>query len=519
MKEITRIHLASVPFSVEAEVVKQLAEYVQAITKVLNTDKEAMREIELRMVELLDERGVKAESVITADDFEAIKKQLGDPKDFTSEDFEESGEIRERPKKQLMRDLKNAKIGGVFAGLASYLNVDVSFVRIAGLALVFLTAGAMIPIYLATWLIIPVARTASDRLLMSGQAVNLSTLKEESESEPGKTTVFARFVRVVFTIGFALASFASLMAVLVANFITYRYSAYGQQLSYSFMILMSIAGISLAILFCVIAYILIKKVFSNKILVLIIGTIIIGVISSSSAVLLERTNHNRSYQTEMIEKRLDETAKLSGLRNLVIDADELQVNYIVSEDYKVVATYNQAVEILSNLNFVREGDTLSITGNKINNDEISRRWGVYTIYLTIHGPSLDFIRLNNRSYVNYDGAKQASLQIDASNGSSVNLGSTIEIDKLSAKIKTGADLNATEASIKSVSLNVQSLESATFGTINDINLVSSQSCGVGNFSRVSAESVRDAVLNGVKIDEPEKRIECLEYNFNYNFYY
>lgn len=89
----------------------------------------------------------------------------------------------------------------------------------------------------------------------------------------------------------------------------------------------------------------------------------------------------------MIEKRLDETAKLSGLRNLVIDADELQVNYIVSEDYKVVATYNQAVEVLSNLNFVREGDTLSITGNKINNDEISRRWGVYTIYLTIHGPS------------------------------------------------------------------------------------------------------------------------------------
>lgn len=68
-------------------------------------------------------------------------------------------------------------------------------------------------------------------------------------------------------------------------------------------------------------------------------------------------------------------------------------------------------------------------------------------------------------------------------------------------------------------LTPRPLKSATFGTINDINLVSSQSCGVGNFSRVSAESVRDAVLNGVKIDEPEKRIECLEYNFNYNFYY
>ena len=82
MKEITRIHLAKMPFSVEVDAKKSLDKYLSSIQKNMNAESEAMREIEARMVELLEERGVTGERVVTAEDVDALKQQLGDPTSF-----------------------------------------------------------------------------------------------------------------------------------------------------------------------------------------------------------------------------------------------------------------------------------------------------------------------------------------------------------------------------------------------------------------------------------------------------
>ena len=68
MKEITRIHLAKTAFSVEIDAKKSLERYLNSIQKNMHADAEAMKEIEARMVEILAERGVMKEGVISDDD-------------------------------------------------------------------------------------------------------------------------------------------------------------------------------------------------------------------------------------------------------------------------------------------------------------------------------------------------------------------------------------------------------------------------------------------------------------------
>ena len=56
--------------------------------------------------------------------------------------------------KKLYRDTANQKLAGVCAGLAKYLNVDVTVIRIIW-ALITLLGGSGIIAYLICWLIIP----------------------------------------------------------------------------------------------------------------------------------------------------------------------------------------------------------------------------------------------------------------------------------------------------------------------------------------------------------------------------
>src|SRR5215469_5057918 len=54
----------------------------------------------------------------------------------------------------LFRPLHDRMLAGVAAGIANYLGVDVTIVRIVLAVLVFV-GGAGIPVYLAGWLLIP----------------------------------------------------------------------------------------------------------------------------------------------------------------------------------------------------------------------------------------------------------------------------------------------------------------------------------------------------------------------------
>ena len=189
MNEVNKIHLGRQAFTISVDAHHELRSYLDAIKKQVQ-DKEVMNEIELRMVELLTEHGIDSNKVILPSDVDFLKEQLGNPKDF-KEDEDETGTSIDNmsDKKRLFRDTDKALIAGVCSGLAEYFGLDVLIVRILFVIFTVITAGWMILLYIVLWLLVPEAKTSSDRLLMVGKPVTVNSLKEIVERADVKGTV------------------------------------------------------------------------------------------------------------------------------------------------------------------------------------------------------------------------------------------------------------------------------------------------------------------------------------------
>jgi phage shock protein C len=64
------------------------------------------------------------------------------------------------PQRRLYRSRTDRMIGGVCGGLAAYLNVDPTLVRIVAVLTIFLSGGGLIA-YLVAWIIVPEEPLAS----------------------------------------------------------------------------------------------------------------------------------------------------------------------------------------------------------------------------------------------------------------------------------------------------------------------------------------------------------------------
>jgi phage shock protein PspC (stress-responsive transcriptional regulator) len=186
MNEVTRIHLGRQPFTIAIDAHKQLRQYLDAIKEAVGkSHKEVIEEVELRMAELLMERGITADRAILVDDVAYLKKQLGEPGDFKGDETdgadEEAGPVKDG-QKRLYRDEKNGMIAGVASGLATYFNIDAVIVRLIFILLT-IAWGWGILLYIILWIVVPAARTTSDRLQMRGKAVTIDNLAETVNRE------------------------------------------------------------------------------------------------------------------------------------------------------------------------------------------------------------------------------------------------------------------------------------------------------------------------------------------------
>jgi len=181
MNEIKHIHLGRQSFTVSVEAYKELHDYLNEIkAQVGKAAGDVVDEVELRMAELLIERGIADEKVVLPEDVHYLKEQLGEPHDFKDEDEDtapEADKSGEPGTKRLFRDSDNAMFAGVAAGLGAYFGVDAVIIRLLFVLLTFF-GGSGILIYIVLWLIIPEARTNSERLQMRGKAVTVDSLKE-----------------------------------------------------------------------------------------------------------------------------------------------------------------------------------------------------------------------------------------------------------------------------------------------------------------------------------------------------
>ena len=177
MNEVTRIHLGRQSYTISVEAHHNLKKYLSDIQKKV-ADPEVANEVELRMSELLMERGVTNEQVILPKDVEYLKQQLGSPDDFSDDEDTETPKSDDKGTKRLFRDTDTALVAGVASGLASYSGLDVVLIRLFFVLLTIFGGGSGIVLYILLWLVVPEAATASEKLQMQGRPVTLEALKD-----------------------------------------------------------------------------------------------------------------------------------------------------------------------------------------------------------------------------------------------------------------------------------------------------------------------------------------------------
>ena len=178
MKKTVSINLNGQVFIIDEDAFNELNTYLDSIAnRFANTDEstEIISDIEARIAELFLEYISASKQSITIVDVFKVIGILGKPNEFGDESQEQNKQSYETHdenyKKRLYRDPENRIIGGVAAGIAAWMNIDPVIMRVL-FVVSFFVFGPLL--YFILWIIIPLARTPSQRLEMRGEEVNLN---------------------------------------------------------------------------------------------------------------------------------------------------------------------------------------------------------------------------------------------------------------------------------------------------------------------------------------------------------
>ena len=202
MNKTVNINLGGLFFHIDEDAYQKLTHYFEAIKRSLSNTSgqdEILKDIEMRIGELITEKHSNDKQVISFKEVEEIIEVMGQPEDYRI-DGDEPIEATYIPTgnkitKKLYRDTENGMIGGVLAGLGHYFGVDKVWLRIF-LLIMAIAWGTGILAYIILWIAMPEAVTTSEKLEMRGEPVTISNIekkvKEEIEmlSEKFKSTDF-----------------------------------------------------------------------------------------------------------------------------------------------------------------------------------------------------------------------------------------------------------------------------------------------------------------------------------------
>ncbi len=189
MNKTIDISLAGMLFHLEEKAYYKLKKYLKSVRHSIHqTDDvdEVMNEIEARIAELLLKKQQNPQQVINEKHIDEIIAILGQPEDFEEEiDYQPGTAGNRTVKKALFRDMDHSMIAGVASGLAQYIGMDITLMRLLFIVLLFITHGSFILLYFLLWLVVPKAKTAADKLRMKGESANLDNIVDQVSAEEG----------------------------------------------------------------------------------------------------------------------------------------------------------------------------------------------------------------------------------------------------------------------------------------------------------------------------------------------
>ncbi|MBP6557967.1 MAG: PspC domain-containing protein [Flavobacterium sp.] len=189
MNKTVNINIGGLFFHIDEDAYQKLSRYFDAIKRSLSNSSgkdEIMKDIEMRVAELLTDKQKTDKHVINTKDVDEVIVVMGQPEDYRLDD-EEAKEAKSEPyynvpnRKKLYRDKDRGLIGGVCTGLGHYFGVEAVWIKIIFLLLAFTSFGVIA--YIVLWIATPKAITTSEKLEMTGEPVTISNIEKKVREE------------------------------------------------------------------------------------------------------------------------------------------------------------------------------------------------------------------------------------------------------------------------------------------------------------------------------------------------
>ena len=183
MKKTLTVNLGGTVYHIDEDAYNLLDNYLNNLRYHFRKEEgadEIVRDMETRIAELFDEYIRTGLQVITVEQVEAVIARMGNPEDLNTDDDEEKKETEQHaysngPARRLFRNPDDRVLGGVLSGLSAYFGWDVTLIRIGALVLGCFVHGLILA-YLIAWIIIPLAKTATEKLQMRGEPINMENI-------------------------------------------------------------------------------------------------------------------------------------------------------------------------------------------------------------------------------------------------------------------------------------------------------------------------------------------------------
>lgn len=206
MNEIKKCSISGVAFTLDTDAYQTLEAYLESLKETYRQTPdgaEIVADIEARIAELILSTQDNAR-VVEKPLVDNIIAQMGSVEDISESTDSDLRSASPRIPRRLYRDLENAKLGGVCAGIGRYFDVDPVWIRLAMFLPVLLMCLSWVPFlfwapammgnlfgifvicYLIMWFAVPAARTARQKLEMNGERITEQSIRDTTAA----TTAF-----------------------------------------------------------------------------------------------------------------------------------------------------------------------------------------------------------------------------------------------------------------------------------------------------------------------------------------
>ncbi len=536
MQKTISLSINTALFHIEEDAYKTLSNYLATIKKHFSSQEDAeeiVQDIENRIAEHLQNKLIKSKQVITLSDVEDLIAKLGTVEDFGDEEKiaatkTETNTSTQKPNKKLFRNPDDQIIGGVASGLGVYFGIDPVLFRLV-FVLTTISGGFGILAYIILLIIMPEAKTPTEKMQMEGEPLNLESIdkkikdlgkavKEFPDTKVGQVaqkgvhftrSIGERTVEILPSIGSGLVKLLGVIFVMAACIATLPLlttllmSLLNPNLAFGGVTLSELLGdyrfLSLSLHVSVIipiitlgiggAALLAKKNFLNwkfSLALFMLWVISLTSLTAASAAHLPKLNSWWEQQEIGQKYQIEKSITVGDFKKIIVSGNtRVFLTQGDTTDIKVKAT----PRVLDQLEITNSGETLNMHQNQ--------NWALClicwaqpaTVYIIT--PSIEAVNLSGGVEFSGEGIIQESLNLDLSGATVVRLNGSIQKVKVEMSGASELDLQGKGVVITGKLSGASTLDASSF----NVTQAYLEQSGASE-CRVDATEIVDVQLSG-----------------------